>query len=154
MHVVFPPAQARTVRQHIEIYPLFKKAKGVWTTKEYLASFIKDELQVYLKKLIEQQPKFYIDPRVETPASIPIRTPNPLRSFLCDPEPASQGQTGRGRLAIVFAEPGQGRTYMSRHLVSELAKAKTGIIPLMVDSSQWQTLSVGLCTGSECRQPA
>jgi hypothetical protein len=31
---------------------------------------------------------------------------------------------------------------MSRHLVSELAQANTGIIPLMVDSSQWQTLSI------------
>ena len=139
-HVVFPPTLVRTIRQNSEIAPLFKKAKGIWTTKEYLASFIKDELQAYLRKLIDQQPKFYIDPKVETPSRIPRKIPNPLRSFLCDPEPASQG--GRGKLAIVLAEPGQGKTYMSRHLVSELARANTGIIPLMVDSSQWQTLSI------------
>jgi hypothetical protein len=142
IHVVFPPTLARTIRQNPDIYPLFKKAKGRWTTKEYLASFIKDELQTYLKKLVDQQPKFYIDPRVETPSSIPRKIPNPLRSFLYDPEAPSQSQGGRGRLAIVLAEPGQGKTYMSRHLVSELARANTGIIPLMVDSSQWQTLSL------------
>src|SRR5581483_6794718 len=75
-------------------------------------------------------------------SSISIRIPNPLRSFLCAPAPSSLGQSGRGKLAIVLAEPGQGKTYMSRHLVSELARANTGIIPLMVDSSQWQTLSI------------
>src|SRR5690242_5597113 len=35
VHVVFPPAIARTIRQNSDIYPLFKKAKGTWTTKEY-----------------------------------------------------------------------------------------------------------------------
>jgi hypothetical protein len=139
-HVVFPATLPRTMLERPDIKRLFKKAKGLWTTKDYIVSFIKDELQAYLKKLVAQEPKFYVDPRVETPSGFPIKTPNPLRSFLCDPDSASSALGGK--LAILLAEPGQGKTYMSRYLVASLAKASSGTVPLMVDSSQWHTLSL------------
>ena len=59
-HVVFPPTLARTIRQNAEIYSLFKRAKGIWTTKEYLVSFIKDELQAYLQKLGLRPPEIVL----------------------------------------------------------------------------------------------
>jgi NACHT domain len=138
-HVVYPPSLGM-MRRNPEIVKLFKKAKGNWTTKEYLVSFIKDELQTYLIKLADQAPKFYIDPLVDNSAGFPHKTPNPLLLFLSDPD--SLSATVAGKLAIVLAEPGQGKTYMSRHLVSRLAAGKGGALPLMVDSSQWHTLSL------------
>lgn len=83
--VVYPPS----LRRPTEFAGLFAKAKGVWTTRDYLVSFIKDELDTYLKRLAALAPKFYIDPRVETPSGIPIKIPNPLLSFLRDPDSTS-----------------------------------------------------------------
>jgi hypothetical protein len=134
--VLYPPS----LRKPAEFSTLFAKAKGVWTTRDYLVSFLKDELNTYLERLAALAPQFYIDPRVETPSGIPIRNPNPLLSFLRDPDSTSSPLSGK--LAILLAEPGQGKTYTSRHLVSSLARSGTTTLPLLVDSSQWQTLSV------------
>ncbi len=134
--VLYPPS----LRRPTEFSLLFAKAKGVWTIREYLVSFIKDELNTYLQRLANLAPRFYIDPRVETPSGIPIRVPNPLLSFLRDPDSTSSPLTGK--LAILLAEPGQGKTYTSRYLVSTLARSGSTTLPLMVDSSQWHTLSV------------
>jgi len=59
-------------------------------------------------------------------------------SFLRDPET----EFGAGKLGVLLAEPGQGKTYMSRYLVSILARAGSSVVPLMVDSSQWHTMPV------------
>jgi hypothetical protein len=134
--VVYPPS----MRRPAEFSSMLAKAKGVWTTRDYLVSFIKDELQAYLEKLADLEPRFYIDPRVETPSGIPIKIPNPLLSFLRDPDSKSSPLTGK--LAILLAEPGQGKTYTSRFLVSTLARSGGATLPLMVDSTQWHTLSV------------
>jgi hypothetical protein len=100
--VLYPPS----LRKPMEFAELFAKAKGVWTTRDYLVSFIKPELNTYLQKLAALAPQFYVDPRVETPSGIPIKTPNPLLSFLRDPDSTSSPVTGK--LAILLAEPGQG----------------------------------------------
>ena len=47
-----------------------------------------------------------------------------------------------GKLAILLAEPGQGKTYMSRYLASTLASNQYGVIPLVVDSTQWSNMSL------------
>ena len=134
--ILYPPS----LRRPTEFTGIFAKAKGRWTTREYLVSFIKDELDTYLKRLAALAPQFYIDPRVETPSGVPIKIPNPLLSFLRDPDSTSSPLSGK--LAILLAEPGQGKTYTSRYLVSTLARSASTTLPLMVDSSQWHTLSV------------
>lgn len=130
-HVVYPPSMrvARAVIQ--ESLP---RAESIWTTWEYLRSFIKDELQTYVEKVSSNPPRYYIDPPVEVPAGFHRRFPNPLLSFFLD---RGEG-IPEGSLGILLAEPGQGKTYMSRYLVTELAKRK--YVPLLIDSSQWQTL--------------
>ena len=115
-----------------------KDAKGRFTAKEYLVSFIQDEIQTYLGKISSQIPLDYINPKVETPSGFSIKTPNPLVSFLRDPET----EYGTGKLGVLLAEPGQGKTYMSRYLVSILSRAASGVVPLMVDSSQWHNMPV------------
>jgi hypothetical protein len=136
-HVVYPASLDKLVQRR-ELASLLKKAKGVWTARDYLVSFIKEEVQAYSAKIADQAPRDYIDPRVETPSGFPIKTPNPLLSFLRDPQ--SEGTSGR--LGILLAEPGQGKTYMSRYLVSRISDVDKRLVPLMVDSSQWHTMSV------------
>jgi hypothetical protein len=138
VHVVYPPSLERTIRGKTDIASVLNRATGVWSTREYLVSFIKDEIQTYLKKVTDQTPGDYIDPRVETPSGFAIKTPNPLLSFLRDPE----SERGTGKLGILLAEPGQGKTYMSRYLVSKISERDKNLVPLMVDSSQWHTMPI------------
>lgn len=136
--VVYAPSldQQRTPGVHRELFAT--RAKGFWTTREYLASFIKEELEVYVSKLRGLSPKFYIDPRVETPAGFIRKRPNPVLSLLMDRDPGCGIQ--EGMLGILLAEPGQGKTYMSYDLVSALCKGKT--VPLYIDSTQWSAMSL------------
>src|SRR5260370_27587658 len=67
-HVVYPPSLAQRHSPSVDLTRLFRKAKGIWTTKDYLASFISEEILTYKAKLIEQFPQFYIDPKVAVPA--------------------------------------------------------------------------------------
>lgn len=135
--VVYPDSIEKRL-QGKEFEPLLRGAKGRWTAKAYFVSFIKDEIQTYIGKIGAQTPLDYIDPKVETPSGFAIKTPNPVLSFLRDPET----EYAAGKLGILLAEPGQGKTYMSRYLVSIMARAGSTVLPLMVDSSQWNTMSV------------
>jgi hypothetical protein len=137
-HVVFQASVRSKHSAFIDDRQLFKRAAGIWTINDYFVSFIQEEVQKYLDKLKAQQPKYYIDPKVETPSGFPRRIPNPVLSFLRGKGPES-GISG-GALGILLAEPGQGKTYMSRYLVSEIARTSKGLLPLFVDSSQWHTM--------------
>lgn len=134
-HVVYPPSLR--VRQP-SLLESFRRATAIWSTWEYLRSFIKDELQTYVKRVSGAPPQYYIDPPVETPSHFTRKFPNPLLSFLLD-RSAGSG-IPEGALGILLAEPGQGKTYMSRYLVSEIARRK--FVPLFIDSSQWHTMPV------------
>jgi len=137
--VVYAPSldQRRTRdRVHHELFAT--RSKGFWTTRDYLASFIKDELEVYISKLRGLSPKFYIDPRVETPSGFVRRRPNPVLSLLMDPDPGCGIR--EGMLGILLAEPGQGKTYMSYDLVSTLCKSNT--VPIYIHSAQWNAMSL------------
>lgn len=135
-HVVYPPTLSKFIRSNDDVERLTKSTKGVWSTREYLVSFIKNEVQAYLTKIAGLSPRDYIDPRIETPSGVPFKVPNPVLSFLHNPASEESG----GRLGIVLAEPGQGKTYMSRFLVSKISELDSGLVPLMVDSSQWQAI--------------
>ena len=133
-HVVYAPSLDQRQTSH---KTHFATANGVWTTREYLESLINRELQLYLGDLKAQKPTYYIDPRVETPSGAPRRRPNPLLSFLIDREVGFL----TGKLGILLAEPGQGKTYMSKFLVSQLATYGNGVLPLSVDSTQWANMT-------------
>ncbi|HEV7743757.1 MAG TPA: hypothetical protein VGO56_02060 [Pyrinomonadaceae bacterium] len=136
-YVVHPPSLR--VRG-LDMRSLFRHAKGLWTTKAYLVSFIRRELDTYLKKLAEERPRFYIDPRILVPAGMSRRIPNPVLSFLRDRD--GEIKLGGGRLGVVLAEPGQGKTYMSRYLSSSILERDKDLVPLVVNSLQWETLAV------------
>jgi Cdc6-like AAA superfamily ATPase len=118
----------------------FGSSATVLTTNQFLRLTIAEELQAYIEKLSDQAPSIHVDPRVEVPAGFARKIPNPLLSLMTDNAPSIE----KGALAILLAEPGQGKTHLCRYLVAELAK--TGItrqfVPLMVDSSQWDRMAL------------
>jgi hypothetical protein len=138
VHIVYAPSLQTLFKNNAGLPGLRSRAQSIWSTKEYIISFIKEELEAYLTRLRALRPADYTNPRVSTPAGFDRKLPNPVFSFLHDPATES----GVGRLGILLAEPGQGKTYMSSYIVSQLARGDYGVIPLLVDSSQWQGLSV------------
>lgn len=119
-----------------DIKKLFiKHAKGIQTSKEYLISFIKDQLSVYQRKLSEIKPEYFIDPPYETPSGFKRRFPNPLVMMMA----ASDDVRPYGDVGILIAEPGQGKTFTARHIVSELCTQN--MLPIYIDSQQWASLS-------------
>lgn len=137
-HVVYAPSLDKKLAVHKDLFR--KSAAGYWTIKEYLASFIKDELDKYITTLRQQVPEHYIDPPVRVPAGVSRKIPNPLQTFLTD-DRVVRGESD-GAMAILLAEPGQGKTYMCRHLAATLAESRRGIVPIFIDSSQWQGLGL------------
>lgn len=131
--VVYPASlQQRFSGTNSDISKLLQNTNGARGTRDYLVSFVRNEIQAYLKSIRDQAPQYYIDPLIEPSAGLG-RVPNRILSFLLDPQ-----QERACNLGIVLAEPGQGKTYMSKHIVAKLAE--TNYVPLMVDSSQWQAL--------------
>ena len=108
-----------------------------WSTRDYLKSFIRDELDTYLGQLRKLKPQFYTEPHVETPLGVTGKKPNRLLSFLKSPR--FENGTAEG-LTVLLGEPGQGKTYMSQHLVSTLA-ASSDLVPIYINSAQWQSMS-------------
>jgi hypothetical protein len=137
-HVVYPPSLL--ARSSIDIRDLFKRAKGVWTSKEYLVSFIKKEIDTYIQKISEEKPRFYIDPRVRVPVGISRKIPNPVLSFLRDR--GSELRLSGGQVGVLLAEPGQGKTYMCRYLANRILDVDKDLVPLIVNSSQWDTMAL------------
>lgn len=111
------------------------RCKGMRTTKEYLTLFIKDQLSGYQQKLKDITPENFIDPPYETPSGFKKRFPNPLVMMMLRDDAISQQQ---GELGILIAEPGQGKTFTARHIVSDLCTRD--MIPIYIDSQQWSSL--------------
>lgn len=116
-----------------------KEAKGFWSTPEYLRSFMASELTEYRKKLVEDLPKDYIEPSFTVPRGVIKKYPNPIESFLKDPEYKTEHGI-EGSLAVVLAEAGHGKTYMCQWLVAKLAKEGSSVLPIYVNSAQWKLL--------------
>jgi hypothetical protein len=123
----------RKLRYHAELFS--SRAAGFWTTKQYLESFIRDEVESYLQRIKSLEPPLYIDPQVETPAGTKGKIPNPLLGYLKHPY-SEQGTNG---IAVLLGSPGQGKTYMCQYLVSSLAKS--AFIPIYISSTQWNSMS-------------
>lgn len=117
----------------------FASARGFWSTSEYLASFMANELEAYRASLEKLSPLHYVDPIVQPPSGTHHRFPNPVGLFLSDPQ-TTQERDGTGSVAVVLAEAGHGKTYMCEWLVAKLASLHTGVLPIYVSSTQWQRL--------------
>jgi hypothetical protein len=134
--VVYPPSlEARMPSLRASFA---KTAKGFWTIKDYLASFMRDELSRYLERVRSLRADDFIDPLIRVPIGVPRKYPNPLLSFLRFSDAAASS----GALGVLLAEPGQGKTYLARQTAAQLTDNAQGPIPIFIDSSQWQGLPV------------
>ncbi len=102
----------------------------LFTIQAYLKSFIAQQLNIYLEKLNDRRPTDYIDPHIVSPSGIDRKTPNPVFNFLSEKDVES------GSLSALLADPGQGKTYMTRELASRTIK-HTAFIPIYIHSEQW-----------------
>ena len=133
LQVVYPQSLSKWKN---DIKKLFiKQVKGIQTSKDYLTSFIKDQLSAYQQKLSEIKPEYFINPPYETPSGFKVRFPNPLVMMMA----ASDDVRHNGDIGVLIAEPGQGKTFTARHIVSELCTRNT--LPIYIDSQQWTSLS-------------
>jgi len=128
----------------VSILPSIKElfsndAMGLWSTPEYLRSFMINELTAYREKLIEDNPQDYIAPGFAVPAGLNRKYPNPITLFLQSPNSGSENES-QGSLAVVLAEAGHGKTYLCQWLVARLARDDTNILPIYVNSAQWKLL--------------
>jgi NACHT domain len=142
--VVYASSLTRRMRAHEEL--LRPGAERFVTLPEYLASFIKEELKTYTAQLVDRQPAHYVEPKIATPSGIARKFPNPLENFLEDP--ASE-DLDDGHVAVLLAEPGQGKTFMCDYLVSRLARKATGqssnlrFAPIYINAEQWKSMDEG-----------
>lgn len=134
VHVVFPASMKRSAKSLRDQFP---PPVRVWTQQEYVASFIREQLDAYCKELGGLSHKHYVDPRVHTPSGFPAKLPNPLWLLL---NGALTEKESAGTLAVLLAEAGQGKTFTTERLASQLAKSQR--IPIYIRSAQWSSLSV------------
>jgi hypothetical protein len=126
-----PPSKVPSVVQAIH-----RSAKA-YTIKEYFEKYIKYEIETYRERLFNQSPSDYIDPHIETPVGVNIKNPNPIRTFLT----GELRDEEQGKIGVLLAEPGQGKTYMARRLAADISQTgyKTA---LLISSDQWQAMSI------------
>lgn len=141
-HVVYAPSLDNRHRTHHGLDG--PNVKGVWNTRDYLGSFIAAELERYRTQLQKEEPQHYINPQIDTPSGVPRRLPNPLESFLTHRDGVKEEDLA-GSLGILLAEPGQGKTYSTRHVATRLLQ-RSGVVPIYINSSQWRTMSVAEMT--------
>ena len=142
--VVYAPSLSRRMRAHEEL--LQADAGRFVTLPEYLASFVQEELKSYTDHLSRREPLHYVEPKIETPSGFAKRIPNPIQNFLEDPP---VDDSGEGHVAVLLAEPGQGKTFMCDYLVSRLAKQAASqypskrFAPIYINAEQWTSMSEG-----------
>lgn len=110
------------------------------STPSYLGSFIREELEEYLRRIKAEQPDIFVEPNIIVPSGFTRKHPNPIWSYLTDAE--LWAGNAEGTPALVLAEAGQGKTYMCRYLAARMALAddRNQGIPLYVNSQTWKAL--------------
>lgn len=135
--VVFAPS-LKTKKMDSDIYDIYqKKCKGIYELNQFVYLFINDQLTKYKEKLLTltEDTKHFVDPHIETPSTIQTRfSQSSILSHLFDDLKTSKSED----LIIMAAEPGQGKTYSTKHLVSTICKSQK--IPIFIDSSQWVSM--------------
>ncbi len=106
--------------------------------EDFFSSFIRNQLDVYLRKVSALAFKNFVDPQIEVSQAFKMggSGSNPVLRFLTTPR-ISSGFFSR-EIGVLFAEPGQGKTFMTRYLASEISKKQK--IPLYVHSEQWSRM--------------
>lgn len=106
--------------------------------EEFFSSFIRNQLENYLGKVSSLAFKNYIDPQIEVSGQFKISGQglNPVLRFLTTQRISSE--LFAREIGVLFAEPGQGKTFMTRYLANEISKRKK--IPLYVHSEQWSRM--------------
>ncbi|MHB1117239.1 NACHT domain-containing protein [Sideroxydans sp.] len=105
--------------------------------EDFFSSFIRNQLDVYLRKVSALAFKNYVDPQIEVSQTFKIGGgANPVLRFLITPRISSE--VFSREIGVLFAEPGQGKTFMTRYLASEISKKQK--IPLYVHSEQWSRM--------------
>ena len=135
--VVYPRSLDQRQKAHHEL--LRKDAKGFWTIRQYLYSFLSDDLKAYSNQIRGKKPRYYVQPRVRVPAGARHKDPNPLMLVLRD---QPYNPEDRGRLAVLLADAGQGKTYMCDFLSSELITRKEEVIPIYISAEQWHGMDL------------
>lgn len=78
--VVYAPSLDEHLTLH---HVLFKdKVAGFMTTKDYLLSYIKKQLDNYLSRIKGRRPEDWVDPPIRVPAGFKKKIPNPVYGFL------------------------------------------------------------------------
>lgn len=105
---------------------------------EFFSSFIRNQLENYLGKVSSLAFKNYVDPQIEVSSTFVMggRGHNPVLRFLTMPRDHSD--LFAREIGVLFAEPGQGKTFMTRYLANEISKKKK--IPLYIHSEQWSRM--------------
>ena len=103
---------------------------------DYFSSFIRAQVDNYLSKIKGLSYSNYVNPQIQISGGFTKSTPNPVLNFLTDPDSASP--LFRGTLGVLLAEPGQGKTFMTRYLANEVSSRN--FIPLYVHSEQWSRM--------------
>jgi hypothetical protein len=134
--VIYPPSLDDKQDLHRNL--LKEEAAQFKTSDEFLKSPIKEEIEQYTERLKNQTKPDYIKPRFTTHV---LKSPSPVKSFL--KSQLSSREDKSGKLGVILASAGQGKTYMSRHIVGEIASNRhTSIVPILVDSSQWNRMAM------------
>ena len=111
-------------------------ARKVVSSKEYLVAFMRSELGKYRSELRKLQHKDLEKPSVATPSGFKARIPNPLELFLGE----SSEQEEDGQIAVLLAEAGHGKTYLSEWVAGRLAESDERVLPIFVSAKQWTGL--------------
>ena len=137
--VVYAPSldSAKRSRAH---HDLFKSdAKRFLNLKEYLRSFIRDELDRYKERLGSLKPTNFVEPPIQVPAGTVTRAATPaFFRFFEDPR---DEEDAHGILGALLADPGHGKTYASEHIVSKLAE-RQGVLPIYINAKQWHSMAM------------
>jgi hypothetical protein len=134
--VVFAPSLAGRIKTEQIKELLGTKVAGITDTKNFLLSFVRDQLRKYQERLSSSPPDF-IEPSFEVPSGFTHKRPNPLTLFLEQPYKEDYGE-----LAILLGEPGQGKTYTAKYVAHQLC-ARNASIPIFVHTPQWASMSAG-----------
>lgn len=111
-------------------------AKVCLTVGQYIRSLFQSESEEYARQMSSLADDDYVQPRVRNPSCTMVNNDGPLQRFFTSPEASFTNKVG-----VLLAEPGQGKTYLTKNLASEIVKSRK-TIPIYVSSNQWKNLGL------------
>src|SRR5437762_7559547 len=120
-------------RHRDSIETVFADLRATMTVRSYLFNFLKDALEPYLNQ-IAGAPQHFVRRAIDvsTPHEASSPRPKPLINHFYGED---------GKLGVLLAEPGEGKTYEMRQLAADLSAAErrdVNPLPIYVSSDQWE----------------